>query len=72
MSQENQSPLEQAQKLAQQQQENLRNAREGEQAQAQNHEVEEERVDTKTDVPGSIGKSGVASNPRIHPQRNLG
>lgn len=67
-----QTPLEQAQEQRQNQAANLKNAREAERVEEQNHEVEEVRVDTQIDAPGAIGKSGSAPNPRNYPQRNLG
>ena len=72
MSENNQTPLEQAQEQAKNQAENLQNARENERMQTQNHEVEEVRVDTQIEAPGAIGKSGAAPNPRNYPQRDLG
>ena len=67
-----QTPLEMVRETQRIQGENLAIAREDAQMKAENREVEEERVDIHAEVPGGIGKSGVASNPRFHPQRNNG
>ena len=65
------TPLEHAQQQNEDNARNLNAAREeslGEHSQTR----EQQNVDTKTDAPGGIGKSGQAPNPRTQPTRNGG
>ncbi len=57
------TPLEQAKQQREDSARNLNAARE-ESLATHSHIREQQDVDTKTDAPGSIGKSGQDSNPR--------
>ena len=65
------TPLEQAQQQTEDSARNLNAARE-ESLQQHSQTREQQNVDTETDAPGGIGKSGQAPNPRTQPNRNLG
>ncbi|BCM91163.1 hypothetical protein IAD21_03027 [Abditibacteriota bacterium] len=65
------TPLEQAQQQREDAARNLNAARE-ESLGTHSHDREQQQVDTKTDAPGSIGKSGQAPNPRTQPNRKEG
>ena len=65
------TPLEQAQQQSEDSARNLNAAREESLAE-HSHTREQQNVDTKTDDPGGIGKSGQAPNPRTQPTRNGG
>lgn len=69
-SNEAKTPLEQVKETQQALNANLAEARKDQAMQQETEDVEQHRVDRTTDVPGSIGHSGSAPNPREHPQRN--
>lgn len=66
------TPLERVRETQQTNRENLSAARGDQAMQVENDDVEQRRVDTTTEVPGSIGGSGQDANPREHPQRKMG
>ncbi len=66
---EDKTPLERAQEQTQLNARNLADARE-ESLEAHSNARQQEGVDTHTDAPGGIGKSGQAPNPRTQPTRD--
>ena len=63
------TPLERAREQTRRSAQNLAEARE-ESLEAHSKTREQENVDTHTDAPGGIGKSGQAPNPRTQPTRD--